>query len=50
MQQMKQGNYFHTTFCFFKKSIKLGKSKSSATWFHYISMALKLAYNKKQTV
>ena len=30
----------------FKRSFILGKSKSSAAWFHYISIALKLACNK----
>ena len=29
-----------------KKSFIWGKSKSSATWFQYISIALNLAYNK----
>ena len=30
----------------FLKSFVLGKSKWSAAWFHYISIALKLAYNR----
>ena len=33
---------------FFKKSVISGKSKWSAAWFHYISIALKLAYNKNR--
>ena len=32
----------------FYKSFILGKSKWSAAWFHYISIALKLAYNKNK--
>ena len=32
----------------FKKSFVLGKSKWSAAWFHYISIALKLAYNRNK--
>ena len=32
----------------FKKSFILGDSKWSAAWFHYISIALKLAYNKNK--
>ena len=35
-------------FFFFKKSFILDKSKSSATWFHYILIALKLAYNRNK--
>ena len=34
-------------FLFFKKAL-LGKSKWSAAWFHYISIALKLVYNKNK--
>ena len=32
----------------FQKSFVLGKSKWSAAWFHYISIALKLAYNRNK--
>ena len=32
----------------FKKSFILGKRKWSASWFHYISIALKLTYNKNK--
>ena len=32
----------------FWKSFILGKSKLSAAWFHYISIALKLAYNRNK--
>ena len=32
----------------FLKSFILGKSKWSAAWFHYISIALKLAYNRNK--
>ena len=32
----------------FKKSFILGKSKWSAAWFHCISIALKLAYNRNK--
>ena len=32
----------------FQKSFILGKSKWSAAWFHYISTALRLAYNKNK--
>ena len=32
----------------FLKSFVLGKSKWSAAWFHYVSIALKLAYNRKK--
>ena len=32
----------------FLKSFKLGKSKSSAAWFHYISIALKLTCNRNK--
>ena len=33
--------------CFLKRVI-YGKSKWSAVWLHYISIALKLAYNKNK--
>ena len=33
---------------FLKKSLILGKSKWSAAWFHYIWIALKLAYNRNK--
>ena len=32
----------------FLKNFILGKSKWSAAWFHYISIALKLAYNRNK--
>ena len=32
----------------FYKSFTLGKSKGSAAWFHYISIALQLAYNRNK--
>ena len=32
----------------FKKSFILGKTKWSAAWFHYISIALNLAYNRNK--
>ena len=32
----------------FLKSFILGKSKWSAVWFHYISIALKLVYNRNK--
>ena len=32
---------------FFSKSFISDRSKWSSTWFHYISIALKLAYNRK---
>ena len=32
----------------FQKNFILGKSKWSAAWFHYISIALRLAYNKNK--
>ena len=35
-------------FLFFLKSFILGKSKWSTAWFHYISIALKLAYNRNK--
>ena len=35
-------------FLFFSKSFILGNSKWSAAWFHYISVALKLAYSKNK--
>ena len=35
-------------FFVFSKSFILGKSKWSAAWFHYISIALKLAYNRNK--
>ena len=35
-------------FNFFNKTFMLGKSKWSATRFHYVSIALKLAYNKNK--
>ena len=34
-------------FLFFKKPLTF-KSKLSAAWFHYISIALNLAYNRKK--
>ena len=35
-------------FLFFKK-LYMNKCKRSAAWLHYISMVLKLVYNKEQT-
>ena len=36
----------HFLFC--KKGFMLGKRKWSAAWFHSISIALKLAYNRNK--
>ena len=33
---------------FLKKSFILGKSMGSTAWFHYISIALKLAYHRNK--
>ena len=56
-----KGNIFLSTLCkkcgretshrplfVFLKRFKFGKSKWSAAWFHYISIALKLAYNRSK--
>ena len=48
MQKMRQGNSFQTTFCLFFLNFMLGKSKWSAYWFHYISIALKLARSRNK--
>ena len=40
---MRQGDKFQTSFYFLKK-FNMSKSKWSATWFQYISIALNLAY------
>ena len=40
-------NIYSLLMLFFKNFI-LGNSKWSAAWFHYISIALKLAYNKNK--
>ena len=37
-------------FFVFWKNFILGKSKWSAAWFHYNSIALKLAYNKNKLI
>ena len=47
MQKMRQGDYPETSL-FFVKALYKVKSKCSATWFHHISIALKLAYNKNK--
>ena len=48
---MMQENKFQTAFCFFfyyLKSFIVGKSKWSAAWFHQISIALELTYNRNK--
>ena len=48
MQNMSQGDQFQSSFCFFKKTFKLGKSKWSAVYFYYTSLGLNLSYNKNK--
>ena len=48
MQKTMQANQFQTAFFFLKKSFLLDKSKWSAACFHYISVALKLAYDRNK--
>ena len=45
--ESEAGKLVPDRFLFFKKAL-LGKSKWSAAWFHYISIAFKLAYNRKE--
>ena len=47
MQKMRQGNSSRALFVFWKSFI-LGKSEWSAAWFRYISITLKLAYNRNK--
>ena len=48
MQNMSQGDQFQNSFCFFKETFKLGKSKWSAVYFYYTSLDLNLSYNKNK--
>ena len=47
MQKMRYRNQFQTSFCF-QKALYEVKANSLYTQFQYISIALKLAYNKKK--
>ena len=47
MQKMSRNTRFKLLFVSLKNFI-LGKSKWSAAWFYYISIALKLAYNRNK--
>ena len=44
----KAGKLIPDNFLFFFKNFILGNSKWSTAWFHYISIAFKLAYNKNK--
>ena len=48
MQKMRQGDQVQTSFTFIKKSFVWDKSKWSATYSQYVSIVLKLAYNKNK--
>ena len=45
---MRQGHLLQSAFLFFFFNFILGKSKWYAAWFHYISIALKLAHNRNK--